>query len=220
VEVSLDATGGPRFRIVSPAAYETIHLGSDDLDAIAAWAPEAMVFGTLAQRFPTVLASTRAVIDRAAIPVRLYDVNLRDGCWSDALVVELLAQATLVKVNVEEAAVLGRLLDVPSDPSRLGAALADRFGTRSLCVTRGADGAALWFDGSSFAVAGIAVDVVDAIGAGDAFAACLLDGLLQGRGPDETLARANRLGAMVASRSGALPDWSIEELDARLGRHG
>jgi fructokinase len=220
VEVTLDATGGPRFRVVSPAAYETIHLGSDDVDAIAAWGPQAVVYGTLAQRFPTVLASTRAVIDRAAIPFRLYDVNLRDGCWDDALVVELLGLATLVKVNADEAIVLGRLLGAAPDQDRLGPVLADRFGIRGVCVTRGRDGAALWLDGASKAVDGLRVDVVDAVGAGDAFAACLLDGLLLGQDPGDALGRANRLGAIVASRSGALPDWSIEELDATPSRHG
>ena len=220
VEVALDASGGPRFRIVSPAAYETIELSPERLAAIAAWRPRAIVFGTLAQRFPGVLQSTRAIIDRSAIPVRLYDVNLREGCWSDDLVLELLTLATIVKVNDDEAAVLGRLLGTPADPGVLGPELGQRFGARGLCVTRGGDGAALWLDDSLHDVAGIATEVVDAVGAGDAFAAALLDGLLRGRDPGDILVRANRLGAIVASRSGALPDWSIEELDAAPSQPG
>jgi fructokinase len=213
-EVTLDPSGGPRFRIVSPAAYETIDLDADELDAIEAWRPGALVFGTLAQRVPSVLASTRAIIDRSALAVRLYDVNLRDGFWDDDLVLELLGLATIVKVNTDEAVIVGRLLGGGSEPATLGRALADRFGIRGLCVTRGPDGAHLWLDGATFAVAGIQVDVIDAVGAGDAFAAALVDGLLRGREPTATLARANRLGAIVASRAGALPDWSLDELDA------
>jgi fructokinase len=208
------------FRIVSPAAYETIELSPERLAAIAAWSPRAIVFGTLAQRFPGVLESTLGIIDRSAIPVRLYDVNLREGCWSDDLVLELLALATIVKVNDDEAAVLGRLLGTPADPGILGPELGRRFEARGLCVTRGGDGAALWLDGSLHDVAGIAIEVVDAVGAGDAFAAALLDGLLRERDAGDILARANRLGAIVASRSGALPDWSIEELDAAPSRRG
>ena len=84
-------------------------------------------------------------------------------------------------------------------------------------MTRGAAGAALWLDGAQFAVDGITVEVVDAVGAGDAFAAALLDGLLRGRAPGDALARAYRLGAIVASRAGALPDWTAAELDAAGG---
>jgi fructokinase len=50
------------------------------------------------------------------------------------------------------------------------------------------------------------------VGAGDAFAAGLLHGLLTDMPPDETLRFANRLGALIASRAGALPVWSATEL--------
>jgi fructokinase len=218
VAVTLDASGSPRFAIGSPAAYETIDLSGRDVAAIRTWGPTAICFGTLAQRFPTVYESTRSIIEGTDASIRLYDVNLRDGCWEDALVLRLLALATLVKVNAEEADVVGRLVGAGSAPGILGPALADRFGTKALCVTRGADGAALWVGGAVIEAGGVRVDVVDAVGAGDAFAAALLDGLLRGRPPDEALTRADRLGSIVASRSGALPAWSIDELDAATSR--
>jgi fructokinase len=213
VDVQLERDGSPRFSIRSPAAYEELTLGDTDVAAIGAWAPRAMVFGTLAQRFEPVRSATRRVIAEAAIPERLYDVNLRNGCWDDQLVLELLPLATIVKVNADEALLLGRLMDSGAEWSALGEALARRFGVRALCVTRGADGAALWLDGATFEVAGVPTHVVDAVGAGDAFAACLLDGLLRRQDPGEVLERANRLGALVASRAGALPEWSLAELD-------
>jgi fructokinase len=81
-----------------------------------------------------------------------------------------------------------------------------------LCITRGAEGATLVTDGRRYDVDGIPVDVVDTVGAGDAFAATLLHGVLSETPPEQTLASANRLGALVASRPGALPSWSAEEL--------
>jgi fructokinase len=54
--------------------------------------------------------------------------------------------------------------------------------------------------------------MVDTVGAGDAFAAGLLHEMLVGRRPAEALAFANRLGALVASRPGALPPWSTGEI--------
>jgi fructokinase len=60
-------------------------------------------------------------------------------------------------------------------------ALARVTGVRAICVTRGAKGAALLLDGAFVQAASPAVDVSDAVGAGDAFAAGLLDGFLAGR---------------------------------------
>jgi fructokinase len=54
--------------------------------------------------------------------------------------------------------------------------------------------------------------VADPVGAGDAFAAGFLHGL-DGGWPAAKIAQlANRLGALVASRPGAIPDWRVEEL--------
>ena len=50
--------------------------------------------------------------------------------------------------------------------------------------------------------------VADAVGAGDAFAAAFLHGIAQGWSAAKTGDYANRLGALVASRPGAIPPWS------------
>ena len=52
----------------------------------------------------------------------------------------------------------------------------------------------------------------DPVGAGDAFSAALLHGLVS-KWPVATLARfANRVGALVAGRHGAIPDWTPEDV--------
>jgi fructokinase len=50
------------------------------------------------------------------------------------------------------------------------------------------------------------------VGAGDAFAAAFLHGIDQGWSAARTGDFANRLGALVVSRAGAVPEWSLEEL--------
>ena len=59
---------------------------------------------------------------------------------------------------------------------------------------------------------GYPVNVVDTVGAGDAFAAAFLHGLAAGWSAAKTGDFANRLGALVASRAGAVPEWSVGEL--------
>ena len=75
-----------------------------------------------------------------------------------------------------------------------------------VAVTYGADGAALFEDGIEVARATPPhVDAVDGTAAGDAFAACLVVSLLEGRDRGEALARACAAGALAASRFGAQP---------------
>jgi ribokinase len=87
-----------------------------------------------------------------------------------------------------------------------------------IAVTRGAEGAVLLEDGREVARAVPPhVDAVDGTAAGDAFTACLVVSLLEGRARDEALRRACVAGALAASRFGAqtsLP--TAEEVDAFL----
>jgi ribokinase len=87
-----------------------------------------------------------------------------------------------------------------------------------VCLTLGADGAVLLADGREVARAEPPpVEAVDGTAAGDAFTACLVVSLLEGRTRDESLRRACAAGALAASRFGAqtsLP--TAEEVDAIL----
>jgi ribokinase len=75
-----------------------------------------------------------------------------------------------------------------------------------VAVTYGAEGAALFDDGAEVARAAPPhVDAVDGTAAGDAFAACLVVSLLEGRDRSEALTRACAAGAIAASRFGAQP---------------
>ena len=81
-------------------------------------------------------------------------------------------------------------------------ALGDRTGL--VCLTLGAEGAVLLEDGREVARAEPPlVDAVDGTAAGDAFTACLVVSLLEGRPRDESLRRACAAGALAASRFGA-----------------
>jgi fructokinase len=212
VAVTPDPVEGHRFTIGSPAAYASIGDADTLVTRLLDLVPEALVYGTLAQRSPAVRELTHRVATEIRPVNRLYDVNLRDGSWTGDLVLDLLRDATVVKLNGDETVVLAGLLGSAATGRALAAALAARYGIERLCITRGAAGATLLVGGDEYMVEGIEVDVADTVGAGDAFAAGLLHGLLTDMPPDETLRFANRLGALVASRAGALPVWSATEL--------
>jgi ribokinase len=87
-----------------------------------------------------------------------------------------------------------------------------------VAVTLGKEGAMLLDDGEEIARAvPPAVDAVDGTAAGDAFTACLLFSLLEGRPEGDALARACAAGALAASRFGAQPSLpTAAEVDAVL----
>ena len=94
-----------------------------------------------------------------------------------------------------------------------------RTATASIAVTLGAEGAVLLEDGEEVArAAPPPVAAVDGTAAGDAFTACLVVSLLEGRARDEALRRACAAGALAASRSGAQPSLpTAAEVDATPG---
>jgi fructokinase len=71
----------------------------------------------------------------------------------------------------------------------------------------------LWLAGQYLEAPGYRITVADTVGAGDAFAAALLHGIQSGCPPQEVADFANRLGALVASRPGGTPGWSLAELE-------
>jgi len=93
--------------------------------------------------------------------------------------------------------------------------------TRGLvALTLGAQGAVLLENGEEIARARPPkVDAVDGTAAGDAFAACLVVSLLEGRAREDALARACAAGALAASRPGAQPSLpSAAEVDSVMAK--
>jgi ribokinase len=87
-----------------------------------------------------------------------------------------------------------------------------------VCLTLGAEGAVLLEDGKEVArAAPPPVESVDGTGAGDAFTACFVVSLLEGRSRQQALRRACVAGALAASRFGAQPSMpTAAEVDAFL----
>jgi fructokinase len=211
VRVELDVQGVPEYEIVSPAAYQALE--PSPADPVIDRGVDLVVFGTLAQRFTGVRSVTQRIFDAHRQAPRLYDVNLRPGCWDLPLVERLLGDATVVKLNQDEQATLAVALGLPASPiERFARAACERYGLRAVCVTRGAFGAALLLDDVYREAPAPRVDVVDTVGAGDAFAAGLGYGLIRSWTVSEILSVATHLGAFVASRPGATPDWDPVEI--------
>ena len=117
----------------------------------------------------------------------------------------------VVKLNHDEVRALAPLLELESgDPAAFAEKLIQRFDVELVCVTRAAEGALLIGREQRLELAGIPVEVADAVGAGDAFTAALIFGRLQGWPISVIGPFANRLGGLVAGRPGAMPELGEE----------
>lgn len=207
VSVNERPGGGHDFVIHPDAAWDHLDAAATRA-ALAEARPGLLYFGSLAQRHPVSRATVRATAKGFAGP-RLLDLNLRPGTDTAELAAESLMLADWVKVNDEELARLaGWFGHAAEGEAAQAAALMDRFALQRLVLTRGAEGWRLYGQGGVVLAEGAGQaqpQLVDTVGAGDAFTALLLAGLALGRDLPATLALANRYAAFICGLRGPLP---------------
>jgi fructokinase len=197
---------GPGFVIPDRQAFDFID-GEAARSAAGTASPRLVYFGTLAQRRDASRAALGAVLD--AVPgTRFLDANLRSPWFDRDVVAESLRRAEVVKMNESETAEIAGLLDLPPHGRSFRAALSTRFDLAGLVVTRGPEGAVhRGRDGVEIRVAPVKTGrrIVDTVGAGDAFSAVQILGILRGWDCETALARAAAFAAAVCRLRGALP---------------
>ena len=172
-----------------------------DPEEVAA-APLLYATGTGLAQLPS--RETTLAAMRAHRGTTIFDLDWRPTLWNDpaeypALAEEAVAAAEIVVGNEDELEA-SRVTGVPR-----------------LVLKRGERGATVFEDGEETDVPGFPVEVVNGLGAGDAFAAALGHALLRGLPLAEAVRRGTVAGAIVASRlacSEAMP--RAEELEAAL----
>jgi fructokinase len=211
VSATLNTKGAASYRIERNVAWDRIEV-SERLTKLAT-APAAIVFGTLALRSAGNRRALTKLLAGWPAALRVVDLNLRAPFDGKAMRELALKAAQLLKLNDEELGTLvGRRLRGSDQLATAARRLAQDRGIERICVTAGARGAGLWWEGEWMWEQAKPVDVRDTVGAGDAFLAGLLGTLLRGGTAREALRRACRLGEFVASRDGATPDYSPREV--------
>jgi fructokinase len=92
------------------------------------------------------------------------------------------------------------------DEDGIAEGLLDKYGLRLLALTRGEKGSVLYTRDEVSEHPGIPAEVRDSVGAGDSFAAAVLDGILRGRTLDDINDRGNIIASYVCSQDGATPE--------------
>ncbi len=199
----------PQYAITEAVAWDYI-AAEDDARALMRTA-DAICVGSLAQRSETSCVAIQQLLSDARGQARVvFDVNLRPPFIDAEIIDATFRVANVVKMSESEVTRLSTLLDRPS----LIGWLLESVGVQAVWVTRGASGASVTTRQGTVSAPGVEIDTStgDAVGAGDAFTAAMTHQLIRSANPRDTLDAANRYAALVASKKGAMPEISPDEL--------
>ena len=218
VTVKLEDEGIPIFTINEGVAWDAITLDERRFEALAAEDWDVFCFGTLAQRSKENRKTLKRLLSEIKAKHFFYDVNLRTGFYRKEWILSSLEHSTILKMNEEEAAQISDMLFGTKYACKaLCCLLTERYpGISVICITKGPEGAAVYQDGVYEEIKTTPVEVADTVGAGDAFSAGFLYTYLSGHGVSKAASIACILGTYVASKPGAVPEYS-EELITELG---
>jgi len=209
VTVQLDENQQATYIIPQPVSWDNIQ--EDDELTEAAKNVDAVIFGSLACRTESTRNTLLNVLEQTQA-LKIFDVNLRAPYYTLDTIAGLAAHADVVKMNDEELKIIipgkGDLKDKITEFRKM-------YHAQTLCITRGEQGALVWHDYEFYQQPGYTVEVVDTVGAGDSFLATFVNGLLKGQPIPEVLDKACAVGAYVAGKRGANPDYD-EQIKARL----
>lgn len=227
VDVTLQ-DGEPSYRFWEDVAFD--HL-QPPAEALLSERIGLLYHGSLVFRSPQVRRGMVALKQSHRWPV-FVDVNVRQPHFEDAWAGDLIGDAEHVKLNLDELrrlapqplAATAAQVDAAADPGaaweawrQLAQALQRVHRIGNVWITAGQQGAA-WVGPAGefqYVPAAPAEPLVDTVGAGDAFAAMIIRGLLRGDAPIDSLRAAADFAARVCGLRGATvadpPFYSLQE---------
>ena len=206
VDVELDSEGIPQYTIRENVAWDNIPF-TPEVEALAK-RTATVCFGTLAQRGEQSRKTIEAYL--AAMPeegVKVCDMNLRGNYYSKEVIESSMRVSDVVKVNKEELVEICRVLGVEfTDQHLVVRDFLEQYKLEMFIVTCGTEGSFVYCeDQSATCLPTPAVEVVDTVGAGDAFTAIFVAGMLGGLEVRWAHMLAVEAAAYVCTQAGAMP---------------
>lgn len=209
VIVNLTEKGEPEYKIIENVAWDYLSFSSQLAENLSNY--HCLYFGTLAQRN----TKTRETINqylKLFEGFKFLDLNLRQSYYSQELIYDSIMLADGLKLNLEEAQHLQKNYNFDSNLQNW----LEKYKLQWIVLTQGAKGTK-WIDKNgiieSNPVPNNPTENADNVGAGDAVAAVSIIGYLQGLSPIKIIEKANKIGAYVASFSGAIPPYNSEKIN-------
>lgn len=205
VSVSLDETGRPTYSIHENVAWDFIRL-DEDMQRCSGTL-DAVCFGSLARRNPVSETTIRSFLSGLNPEcLKVFDMNLRQHYFTKEIITESLQLADILKLNDEELPVLTSYLGFGKEMVRSQLhRLLHIFGLKYIVYTMGSEGSIIISLDEYSVMKAPDVNVCDTVGAGDAFTAILVTGLLNKKPIKEIHESATKVAAYVCTRKGATP---------------
>ena len=173
---------------------------------------KVLVFGSLVARNKCSRETLFKLIEKSSF--RVFDVNLRSPFYQKELILFLLGQTTLLKLNQEELYEISGWLRGASNREEGIKAIQENFPKiEEILLTRGHKGA-VYIKGEDWEkIPAYEVEVKDTVGSGDSFLAAFIAVKLRGGSIDTALEQASLLSGFIATRNGACPVYTLEDLE-------
>ncbi len=221
VRVAWSENAAPSFTITQDVAWDQLEW-TDPLAELSRRS-RGVAFGTLAQRSEQAAGTVNRFVQNAGSDrggaERILDVNLRQHYFSAEVLRMSLRRASVVKFAEDELRTVCEVLNWPGTTTTERVRAVFRFvagQTRLIFVTKGPDGAAAYVHPGSepIEMPGLPAEVVDTLGAGDAFTAAVLCLSIEGRPLEEQLRFAVHYSARVCEQVGGTPFIDRREVES------
>lgn len=201
-----------KYNIISPVAWDFIEWTVANDQAVED--ADAFVFGTLGVRNTESLKTLIKLLQHPTL--RIFDANLRPPFYDFEVIETLLGFTDVLKINEDELEIFADYFGTDPGIESLCNYLDQHFPMEIICITQGSKGALIYQKGEIYSHSGYKVQVVDSIGAGDAFLSGFIKTYLEEKSPQEILDFACKIGGFVATQKGGTPRYSEADIH-RIG---
>ncbi|MBL1215517.1 MAG: hypothetical protein HND52_19275 [Ignavibacteriae bacterium] len=202
VLIELNENKIPDFTIFDNRAYDYINLSKVEEDEIIAES-KLLYFGSLSQRNKV----SRTTIQNLANGSyqSMFDINIRQNFYSKDIIERSLTACNILKVNEDELKLISELFfDENEGYYKTVKKIKEKYKIEFVSVTKGEEGAELFSNSGTSFCKSPAVNVVDTVGAGDAYSAILALGILHNIDIEKINFLAVSFASEVIKRKGAL----------------
>jgi fructokinase len=207
VNVRLDKGGAAQFDIICDVAYDYIDFIPEYHSDLINEA-QMIYFGSLIQRSEAGYANLQTILARKlSETLNFYDINLRPGCYTNAIIEKSLLAADILKLNTDELEKLKQILSLNMNQNKFANHLMETYSISTVSLTKGEFGSELFTNQSNFTYEPTEkIKVIDSVGAGDAYAAMLVAGLIEKWQPEKILDQASLFASRICQIKGAIPN--------------
>lgn len=203
VEVILDKAGQPDYKMYENVAWDfiTYHKDMEKLSQKL----DAVCFGSLAQRNHVSAETIYSFLEELnPLCIKVFDINLRQHYYNKEKVKRSLQLANILKLNNEELPILSEYFNLTGSIKKQLYDLMNIFNLSFVVYTMGSNGSVILSPDDYSEMKAPKVKVQDTVGAGDAFTATFISGILQKKSLAEIHIKATDIAAFVCTQNGAI----------------